>query len=274
MAAVPVSLGMGVIRKLVASGALQAGNAGIQSAKGFSKELFGYDFVALITKIVIFYTFAYVFAKFMEGVIYGTNFLASFVFGAGKLFGLNLPPKEVFPKLLSDLFIDGYGEYHIKYWDVIKSLSLALVIFEAFQYHNANKNAGAADSPFTLGLFTLIASALAITTFPELVARKGGIGGGGGSNPHLSLGSKTQIQIGDSLNIGADGLVPNVNLILGIVGNTYTEGKVASPEGTLLAFFTPPIGLSPGVYRLYLDQTQYGGPRYETPFTILEGIAA
>lgn len=197
MSAIPVALGMGVLKKIAAQAASSGASAANQ-ASGLSKEIFGYDFIALITKLTIFYVVAYLFAKFMEAIIYGGNFLNSFVLGAGSLFGLKIPKKEVFPKVLVDLFIDGYGPQKIVYWDIVKSLSLALVIFEAIQYLNANKKVGADPSPFTIGIFTLIVGAIAVVTIPDIFKR---------GKPYITL-STNDPYFGHPLTIGLVSFAP------------------------------------------------------------------
>ena len=266
MVAIPAAIGVGVLRKIAAQAATQAPQ-GIASARGVSKELFGYDFVGLIIKLSVLQIIAWLFAKFMESVISLTGGWFTFI----KLLGFNVPAKEQMPAGLIQLFTTGYQGF--KYWDFVKALTMVLLVWEALQYYKTNKDNGAQPSPMTMGIFTVLIGSVGVVTVPELLHRAG-VGNGGSNSQYFSLGSKTSIQAGDSLNIGASQLVPNAPLTLGVVGNSYTQSHTASAEGTLLAFFYPPVSLSPGSYRIYLDQTAAGGPRYEASFTILEGIAA
>lgn len=267
MVVLPAAIGVGVLRKIAAQAATQAPE-GIASARGISRELFGYDFVGLIIKLAVLQIIAWLFAKFMESVISLTGGWFTFI----KLLGFNVPAKETMPAALVQLFTTGYQGF--KFWDFVKALTMVLLVWEALQYYRTNKDNGAQPSPMTMGIFTLLIGSVGVVTVPELLKRAGIANGGGSTSPYFSLGSKTSIQAGDSLNIGASQLVPNAPLTLGVVGNSYTQSHTASGEGTLLAFFYPPVGLSPGSYRIYLDQTAAGGPRYEASFTILEGIAA
>jgi len=138
---------------------------GIQAGKAVSKEIFGYDFVGLIVKLFVFYAVAFVFAKFMEGVIYARG---AFSIIANTL-GFNIPTSEELPNSIKDLF--GEGVKGFKFWDIIKIVSILLVTAEFFRYVNTNKALGAKASPMTIGIFTLIIVALGLTTVPELIKR-------------------------------------------------------------------------------------------------------
>ena len=139
---------------------------GLQAGKAVSKEIFGYDFVGLIVKLFVFYTVAFVFAKFMEGVIYARG---SFSIIANTL-GFNIPNSDQLPQSLKDLFGE-QGVKGFKFWDIIKIVSILLVVAEFMRYVNTNKALGAKSSPMTIGIFTLIIVALGLTTIPELIQR-------------------------------------------------------------------------------------------------------
>lgn len=139
---------------------------GISQSKQMSKEMFGYDFVGLLIKLFIFYAVAFVFAKFMEGVIFTRG---AFVIIANTL-GFSIPNSEQLPQSLKDLFGEtGVGGF--KFWDIIKIISILLVTAEFFRYVNTQKNLGGKSSPMTVGIFSLIIMALGITTVPELIKR-------------------------------------------------------------------------------------------------------
>lgn len=81
MSAAAAQLGRMLIPALTSLGRLKSSEAlaGAKSAKeqagAISKELFGYDFVGLVVKLFVYFAVAYVFAKFMEAIIYGTGWL-------------------------------------------------------------------------------------------------------------------------------------------------------------------------------------------------------
>ena len=139
---------------------------GIQAGKQVSKEIFGYDFVGLIVKLFVFYAVAFVFAKFMEGVIYARG---AFSIIANTL-GFSIPSNEQLPQSLKDLFGE-QGVKGFKFWDIIKIVSILLVVAEFMRYVNTNKALGAKSSPMTIGIFTLMIVALGLTTIPELIQR-------------------------------------------------------------------------------------------------------
>ena len=113
-------LGKSAITKLNPATAIST--TGLQAGKQVSKEIFGYDFVGLIVKLFVFYAVAFVFAKFMEGVIYARG---AFTIIANTL-GFSIPSNEQLPQSLKDLF--GEGVKGFKFWDIIKIVSILLAI--------------------------------------------------------------------------------------------------------------------------------------------------
>ena len=163
-------LGKSAITKLNPASAVTT--TGIQAGKQVSKEIFGYDFVGLIIKLFVFYAVAFLFAKFMEAVIFGQNTFVgiyNFVAGLNSQGLTKIPNKDLFPQSLKDLF--GEGVKGFKFWDIIKIVSILLVVAEFMRYVNTNKALGAKSSPMTIGIFTLIIVALGLTTVPELIQR-------------------------------------------------------------------------------------------------------
>ena len=128
-----------------------------------SVDLFKYDFVNLITKLVIFFVFSYVVAKIFEAIIFGQGLVVSFV----ALFGLKLP--QSLPEPIVMFFQEGVKG--IRYWDFIKVLAILLVIMEAANWHEQQKKLGIKPSPMTLGVFTVLIGGLSLITIPELIQR-------------------------------------------------------------------------------------------------------
>ena len=141
-------------------------STGIQTGKQISKEIFGYDFVGLIIKLAVFYGVAFIFAKVMESIIFARG---AFTVIANTL-GFSIPNADKLPESLKNLFGDT-GIKGFKFWDIIKIVSILLVIAEFSRYVNINKSLGAKSSPMTLGIFTLIIIGLGLTTIPELYQR-------------------------------------------------------------------------------------------------------
>ena len=134
-----------------------------QKAGEISADIFKYDFVNLITKLVIFFVFSYVIAKVFEAIIFGQGLVVSFV----ALFGLKLP--QSLPEPLVNFFQEGIKGF--RYWDFIKVLAILLVIMELTNWFEQQKKLGIKPSPMTLGVFTVLIGGMTLITFPELIQR-------------------------------------------------------------------------------------------------------
>ncbi len=160
-----------VLQKLLLKGgtklnpALAVAGLSVDSAKFASKEIFGFDFVNLGLKLLVYFTVALIFAKVMEAIVFARG---SFVLIAN-LLGFSIPTEDKLPQSIKDLFNGGIKGF--KFWDIVKIIALLLVITEMIMYINQNRRAGSNPSPMTLGVFTLIIVSLGITTVPELVKR-------------------------------------------------------------------------------------------------------
>ena len=91
-------------------------------ASEVSVDLFKYDFVNLITKLVLFFVVSYIVAKIFEGIIFGQGLLVSFV----AFFGLKIP--QSLPEPIVSFFQEGIRGF--RFWDFIKVLAILLVIME------------------------------------------------------------------------------------------------------------------------------------------------
>ena len=67
--------------------ALTAAQVGKDELKALSLREYNYDFVGLVTKLVVYFTLSLLFAKFMEAVILGRGFYKTLA----NLFGYNIP---------------------------------------------------------------------------------------------------------------------------------------------------------------------------------------
>ena len=143
------------------------GSTAFQIGRDKAKENLGFDFVGLIVKLFVFYTVAFVFAKFMEGVIYARG---AFTIIANTL-GFNIPNSDQLPQSLKDLFGET-GVKGFKFWDIIKIVSILLVTAEFMSYLNSVKtDPTKKSSPMTIGLFVLMIVILGINTVPELIKK-------------------------------------------------------------------------------------------------------
>jgi len=142
-----------------------AAKKGFDVASGSVKSLTGYDFVGMMSRIVVFYVVALVIAKIMETIVFFSGGLNT----AASLFGIPMP--KTVPNVIRKLFVEGYnvGGMTIKWWDLIKVISVIMVLMEMMQYINQQKLIGAKPAPSTLGVFAIIIGALTLITVPELV---------------------------------------------------------------------------------------------------------
>ena len=147
---------------------------GIEIARGLRKgssqlsvDTFKFDFVNLGIKIVLFFTIAYAINKLFEAIISAQGFVIDFI----AFFGLHLP--QNIPEPVRNFFLDGLklGNHRISFWDIVKVLATLLVIVEMLNYLEEVKARGKKPSSFTLGVFAIMISALALITFPEIISR-------------------------------------------------------------------------------------------------------
>ena len=143
--------------------ALTAAQVTQDELKAISLREYNYDFVGLVTKLVVYFTLSLLFAKFMEAVILGRGFYKTLA----SLFGYNIPASTEFPKFLVDLFGEE-GIKGFKFWDIVKLGAILMVLFEFNRYVKNNPNT---KNALTIGLFVGIIAVLGLTTLPELVKR-------------------------------------------------------------------------------------------------------
>ena len=138
-----------------------------RSSAHLSIDTFKYDFVNLSIKIILFFAIAYAINKIFEAIISASGFLISFV----AFFGLHLP--QNIPEPVRNFFLDGFkiGDHRVSFWDIIKIISTLLVIVEMFNYLEEVKARGNKPSPYTLGVFGILITGLALITFPEIISR-------------------------------------------------------------------------------------------------------
>ncbi len=145
-------------------GALNQARKGSQQ---LSIDAFKYDFINLGMKIIFFFTIAYGIQKLFEAIISAQGFVISFV----AFFGLHLPAN--IPEPVRKFFLEGIsiGNQRIQFWDIIKVVATLLVILEAMNYMNTQKALGFKPNGFTLAVFGVIITGLALITFPEIISR-------------------------------------------------------------------------------------------------------
>ena len=143
--------------------ALTAAQIGQEKLSSASLREYNYDFVGLVTKLVVYFTLSLLFAKYMEAVILGRGFYKTLA----NLFGYSIPASTEFPKVITDLFGED-GIKGFKFWDIVKLGAILMVLFEFMRY---SKNNPSTKSPLTIGIFVLLITILGLTTLPELIKR-------------------------------------------------------------------------------------------------------
>jgi len=153
-----------MVLKTVTKEAISIAEGLLEGTGQISKIQFQYDFPSLILKLTVYFAIAFTISKFFEAVIFGENTLKAFL----NLIGVNLP--NSLPEPIVKFFQTGFNGF--QYWDIVKILAILLVLYEWFNWYNINKNNEKfPPSPMTHGVFVILASGLAIATFPELIQR-------------------------------------------------------------------------------------------------------
>ena len=136
---------------------------GFKTTSKISTDAFSYDFPNLIVKLTVFYLISYAIAKIFEAIIFGQNTL----FNIAKLFGVNLP--STLPEPIVNFFQEGVKG--VRYWDIVKVLSILLVVMEWNNWQQTQKALRINPSPMTQGVFFVIISGLILITVPEIFQR-------------------------------------------------------------------------------------------------------
>ena len=194
---------------------LTAAKIGVGVARKGKKEVgelyqrkLGYNFVDLVTKLVLFYSIAFLIAKYMEAVIYfqgGLSTIAGF-------FGIKMAQADQLPRQWVELFVDtnqqtysstptapgqfnprgwdkpyDYGtpehqqaepylfpqkEVKYKFWDLINAIVVFYIGWEAYKYYdNANKDPDKKVDFLTLAIFSLLMLAVGVLSFSKFLGR-------------------------------------------------------------------------------------------------------
>ena len=142
-----------------------------KEASKISKASLGFDFIPLISGIVIFYTIAFIFAKFMEASKLATGGFIAF----SNLLGFNVPPQQELPNSLNRLFDEG-GLNGIKFWDLINIIAIVIIVATAFQFYSNVKAQSTRENPkqvqpITWAIFGILVSFIIVTGMSEIVTR-------------------------------------------------------------------------------------------------------
>ena len=95
---------------------------GAKEASKISKKSLGFDFIPLLTSLILYYVIAFAFAKFMEASKFATGGFISIA----NFLGANIPSTEELPSQWNRLF-DETGYNGVKFWDIINVVALLIV---------------------------------------------------------------------------------------------------------------------------------------------------
>lgn len=147
--------------------AIKLGNKSIDKAKSTSIELYGYDFIGLMMKLVVYFIVAY----FVEKYIWWTQQKPVNQILAGIFTALGgLPLFALSPTILK-YFDSSEVNRGIKFWDIVKAGAVGLVAWEAYNYYRTQENLGGKVSPMTIGVFGLILSLLGFVAIPDILKK-------------------------------------------------------------------------------------------------------
>ena len=188
---------------------LTAAQIGVGVARRGKKEVgelyqrkLGYNFVDLITKLVLFYSIAFLIAKYMEAVIYFQGGMATI---AG-FFGIKFAQADQLPKQWVELFVDvnqqtststptapgqfnppgwdkpyDYGtpehqeaepylfpekEVKFKFWDLVNAIVIFYIGWEAYKYY---RNGG--RDFLTIAIFSLLGLMVGMLSFSKFLGK-------------------------------------------------------------------------------------------------------
>ena len=174
---------------------------GTKETGKFLEEKLGYNFLDLVTKLLLFYSISFIISKYMEAVIYfqgGLQTIAGF-------FGIKLVQSDQLPPQWVELFVTetevisstptapgqfnppgwdrpyDYGtpehqqaephlfpqkEQQFKFWDLINAIAIFYISWEAYKYW---KRGG--EDFLTLGIFGLLIAVLSVLSFSRFLNR-------------------------------------------------------------------------------------------------------
>jgi|TARA_R100001086_G_scaffold226785_1_gene145627 hypothetical protein len=163
----------------------------------------GYNFLDLITKLVLFYSISFIISKYMEAVVYfqgGLQTVAGF-------FGIKLVQSDQLPKQWVELFVTetevvsstptAHGQFNppgwdrpydygsiehqkeephlfpqkqtkFKFWDFVNAIAVFYIGWEAYKYY---ENGG--RDFLTIGIFTMIILVLSVLSFSKFIGKFG-----------------------------------------------------------------------------------------------------
>ena len=149
-----------VIQKLL----LEEGvKRGLKASREYSVSVLGYDFIGLISRLVVFFLAAFLINAYFQATISGNIWLNSL----GSFVGMKFP--QTLPQWVTDLFTVGY--HNVNFWQIVQIIAIILVIVEHTQYDKKLKLQNETPNATTTAVFAMIALGLSLITFPQIIQK-------------------------------------------------------------------------------------------------------
>ena len=182
--------------------AKEFGKRGTKASGDYLEEKLGYNFVDLVTKLVLFYAIAFLISKYMEAIIYfqgGLSTIAGF-------FGIKMAQADKLPKQWVELFVDtnqkmytstptapgqfnppgwdrpyDYGtpehqeaepylfpekEVKFKFWDLVNAIVIFYIGWETYKYY---RNGG--RDFLTIAIFSMLGLMVGVLSFSKFLGK-------------------------------------------------------------------------------------------------------
>jgi len=136
---------------------------GLKASREYSVSVLGYDFIGLISRLVIFFITGFLINSYFQATIQGGIWLNSL---AG-FFGLNFP--TTLPEWTTKLFTTGF--HNITFWQIVQVISVLIVVMEYMQYDRMLKEKQEKPNITTGAVFAMIGLGLSLITFPQIVQK-------------------------------------------------------------------------------------------------------
>ena len=149
-----------VIQKLLVEEGMKRG---LKASREYSVSVLGYDFIGLISRLVIFFLTGFLINSYFQATIQGGIWLNSL---AG-FFGLNFP--TTLPEWVTKLFTTGF--HNITFWQIVQTIAVLIVVVEYMQYDRMLKQTDQKPNVTTTAVFAMIGLGLSLITFPQIVQK-------------------------------------------------------------------------------------------------------
>ena len=149
-----------VIQKLLVEEGMKRG---LKASREYSVSVLGYDFIGLISRLVIFFLTGFLINSYFQATIQGGIWLNSL---AG-FFGLNFP--TTLPEWTTKLFTTGF--HNITFWQIVQVIAVLIVVVEYMQYDRMLKQTDQKPNVTTTAVFAMIGLGLSLITFPQIIQK-------------------------------------------------------------------------------------------------------